>query len=83
MKLQKYLQLSEDTQYDVLEHQGVLLAERDEAYCTLRLYSVGDFYVALHHHQHFNVIVQLEAFTPDSEHFDHWLDDIRIDDLLQ
>ncbi len=83
MKLRNYLQLSEDTQFDVLEHQGVLLAEREEAYCTLRLFSLGDFYVELHHHQHFNVIVQLEAFPPDSNSFDNWLQDIRIDDLLQ
>lgn len=83
MKLREYLHLSEDTQFDVLEHQGVLLAEREAAYCTLRLYAVGDFYVELHHHQHFNVIVQLQAFSPNSANLEHWLQDISLDDLLQ
>lgn len=75
--------MSEETRFDVLEHQGVLLAERDEAYCTLRLYALGNFYVELHHHQHFNVIVKLQAFATGSRNFDHWLEDIRIEDLLQ
>lgn len=82
MKLGEYRKLSEDTQFDVLEHQGVLLAERDVAYCTVRLYAVGDFYVELHHHQHFNVIIKMGAFAPESKHLDGWLEDIRIDELL-
>ncbi|RPD46029.1 MULTISPECIES: hypothetical protein [Chitinophagaceae] len=82
MKLPEYLRINEETQFDVLEHQGVLLAEREAAYCTLRLYALGDFYVELHHHQHFNVIVRLQAFATGSHQFDQWLDDIGIDELM-
>jgi hypothetical protein len=83
MTLRNYQRLSEDAQHDVLEHQGVLLAEREEAFCTVRLFSLNDFYVELHHHQHFNVIVQQEAFGDGAKSLDCWLQDIHIENLFQ
>lgn len=83
MTLRNYRRLSEDVQCDVLEHQGVLLAEREDAFCMVRLYALDDFYVEQHHHQHFNVMVQLEAFSGTADSLDNWLQDIRIDQLFQ
>lgn len=82
MTLRNFRQISEEAQFDVVEHQGILLAEREVEFCTLRLYAVGGFYVEVHHHHHFNVIVQVEAFGPN-ERLDSWLDEIPLDDLLQ
>lgn len=82
MTLRDYRQINEDAQFDVLERQGVLLAERETAFCTIRLYGVEAFYVEVHHHHHFNVIIQLEAFAA-TEKLDKWLRDISLDHLLQ
>lgn len=82
MTLRHYRQINEENQFDILEQEGVLLAEREAAFCTVRLYAVAGFYVAVHHHHHFNVIVQLEAFDGGNR-LDEWLEDIAIDNLLQ
>lgn len=82
MTLRNFRQISEEAQFDIVEHQGVLLAEREVAFCTLRLYAVDGFYVEVHHHHHFNVIVQVEAFG-SNERLDSWLEEIPLDDLLQ
>lgn len=81
MTLRHYRHINEEAQFDVLEQQGVLLAERETAFCTVRLYAVDTFYVEVHHHHHFNVIVKLEAFAA-TEKLDSWLQDISIDALL-
>jgi hypothetical protein len=83
MTLRSYCRLNEDAQYDVLEQEGVLLAEREASFCTVRLYALGNFYVEQHHHQHFNVIVQQDAFDGNAKSLDGWLQDIRIDQLFQ
>ena len=82
MTLREYSHINEDAQFDVLERQGALLAEREVAFCTVRLYGVAGFYVEVHHHHHFNVITKLKAFA-STEKLDRWLDDINIDTLLQ
>ena len=82
MTLRNYRQKNEDEQFDVLEQQGVFLAEREDAFCTIRLYALDHFYVEVHHHHHFNVIVQLAAFST-TEKLDSWLQDISLDNLFQ
>lgn len=82
MTLRQYSHKTEDAQFDILEQQGVLLAEREAAFCTVRLYAVEGFYVEVHHHHHFNVITKLDAFS-STEKLDRWLDGISITSLLQ
>lgn len=82
MTLRHYRQINEEAQFDVLEKEGIILAEREAEFCTVRLYAVSGFYVEVHHHHHFNVIVQLEAFGAN-EKLEGWLEDISIDNLFQ
>lgn len=82
MTLREYCQINEDAQFDVLERQGVLLAEQETAFSSIRLYGVAGFYVEVHHHHHFNVITKLEAFAT-TQKLDRWLDNISIDNLFQ
>lgn len=82
MTLRHYRHIDEHAQFDVLEQQGVLLSEREDAFHTVRLYGLDGFYVEVYHHHHFNVIVQLQAFAA-TEKLDKWLQDISIDSLLQ
>lgn len=82
MTLHNYRKINEEAQFDVLEQEGVLLAEREAGFCTLRLYALAQFYVEVHHHHHFNVIVQLEAFGT-TERLDNWLQEISLDNLFQ
>ena len=82
MTLSEYCRKSEDAQFDLLERQGVLLAEQETAFSTIRLYEVAGFYVEVHHHHHFNVITKLQAFTTTKK-LDRWLENISIDSLFQ
>lgn len=82
MTLRNFRQINEDEQFDMLEQQGVLLVEREGAFCTERLYAVAGFYVEVHHHHHFNVIVKMAAFG-DTPRLDSWLPDFPIEQLFQ
>ncbi len=82
MTLRNFRQVHEDAQFEILEQQGVLLAEREASFCTVRLYAVAGFYVEVYHHHHFNVIVKLDAFR-DTDKLDSWLQGISIDTLFQ
>ncbi len=55
--------LNEGDQTKILEQIGVLIAERPELFYYIHLYALGNFYVEVFHHAHFNVPVRISTFT--------------------
>jgi hypothetical protein len=63
MNLAAYKLLKEEEQFELLESQGVFLAEREDAYHNIRLYAIHGFYAEVYSHTHFNVIVRTRCFA--------------------
>ena len=63
MTIYQYHQLEEKNQLDALEQSGTFIAEREAAFCHVKLYQVDNFYVEIYHHTHFNVVVNINSFT--------------------
>jgi hypothetical protein len=81
MNIDHFTQLSEGDQLKLIQTSGVLIAERKSAYCDVKLYQVNAFYIELYLHTHFNVVVNINAFTsPDM--LDPYLDSVVIDNLI-
>ncbi len=55
--------LNEGDQTKILEQKGVLIAERPDLFYHIHLYALGNFYVEVYHHAHFNVPVRISTFT--------------------
>lgn len=81
MNIDHFTQLSEGDQLRLIQASGNFVAERKSAYCEVKLYQLDNFYIELYHHTHFNVIVNINAFTsPDM--LDPYLDAVVIDNLI-
>lgn len=81
MKLNEFRSLSEYQQFEVVEQNGVFLAEREDGYYNVRLFAVGNFYAELFCHSHFNVIVRTKAFL-STKRLEPYLQQININPLL-
>ena len=81
MNIDLFTQLSESARLKYIEASGVLIAERKSAPCDVKLYQVGSFYTELYHHTHFNVIVNINAFT-SLDMLDPYLETVTIDNLI-
>jgi hypothetical protein len=81
MNIDHFTQLSEGDQLKLIQASGILIAERKSAYCDVKLYQLGSFYIELYHHTHFNVIVNVNAFT-SLDMLDPYLDAVVIDNLI-
>lgn len=81
MNVFQYTQLNNGQQQDVLEHSGVLLAERQRSFYHIKLYQMDNFYVEVYYHSHFNVVVNINAFT-NTDCLEPYLQNIDIDALL-
>ena len=74
--------LSEKQQLDILEKDGVLIAERAGAFFyNIKLYQIDGFYVELYFHTHFNVVVNINCFT-NTDCLDPYLESIDVDALM-
>ncbi|HZF65149.1 MAG TPA: hypothetical protein VEZ55_11710 [Chitinophagaceae bacterium] len=80
MNIFQYTQLTTGQKQDVLEKAGVLLAERERSFYQIKLYQVEEFYVEVYLHSHFNVVVNINAFT-NVDCLDPYLQSINIDEL--
>lgn len=80
MKLHFFRSLSEHEQFAAIESEGVLVAEREEDFYTIRLFAFDHFYTELYSHSHFNVIVRTKSFT-GTKGLAPYLDKIDISDL--
>lgn len=81
MNIDQFTQLSESAQLKYIQESGVFIAERKSAHCDVKLYQIGNFYTELYHHTHFNVIVNINAFT-GIDMLDPYLDAVVIDNLI-
>lgn len=81
MNIYQYHQLEEKNQLDALDQSGVLIAEREAAFCRIKLYQVENFYVEIYHHTHFNVVVNINSFT-NTDCLTPYLENINIDSLF-
>ena len=81
MRTDIYNQLSESEQLNFLEKSGVLIGEREGRFCHIKLYQVESFYVEVYYHTHFNVVVNIHAFT-DIDYLDPYLKQMDIDSLI-
>jgi hypothetical protein len=81
MNIDHFTQLSEGDQLKLIHASGIQIAERKSAYCDVKLYQLGGFYIELYHHTHFNVIVNINAFT-SLDMLDPYLDSVVIDNLI-
>jgi hypothetical protein len=64
-----------------LWEKGVLLAEREEGFYTLRLYQLYDIYVEVIWHTHFNVALKVTTFS-DTEKLEPYLEKISLESLF-
>jgi hypothetical protein len=71
----------EKKQLDILEQEGVLIAERVGSFYNIKLYQIDSFYVELYFHTHFNVVVNINCFT-NTDCLDPYLESIDIDALI-
>ncbi len=81
MKLSEFKLLNENDQFDLIEQEGVFLADREISFYNIRLYQIENFYVELYCHTHFNVIVRSKIFS-STHYLNPYLDAIDIGSLL-
>jgi hypothetical protein len=81
MNLARYKLLGESEQFEIIERNGVFLAEREEGFYTIRLYQIEGFYAEIFCHSHFNVIVRTRAFA-SVKSLQPYLKAMNVDELL-
>ena len=55
--------LDEAQKARLVREKGVQVGMRDAAFHTVQLFQLDNFYVELHHHNHFNVITRIDSFS--------------------
>jgi len=81
MNLATYRSLNENEQFEIIEHQGVFLAEREDGFYNIRLYQIEGFYTEIFCHTHFNVIVRTKCFS-NTQLLEPYLNKIDVDCLI-
>ena len=81
MTVFEYYQMPEKDQLNLLKQRGVQVGERESAFCHVELYQLDAFYVEVYHHNHFNVVVNINPFT-NTDCLEPYLTDVDIDTLL-
>ena len=62
MTIYHFNKLNEEDQINTIEQDGVLVSEREDSFCYIKLYQIENFYVEFFYHSHFNVLINIHAF---------------------
>lgn len=81
MKYREFNTLTDVDRADAAWVNGVLLAERRDAFHKMILYQIEDFYIEVTYHTHFNVVLKVHSFK-DPRFLEPYLKAIDISYLL-
>ncbi len=81
MNIDKYNKVSESSQLNILDEFGVLLGEREDRFCRIKLYQIDNFYVEVYLHTHFNVVVKIQSST-DTDCLEPYIENMDINSLF-